>query len=293
MTEEIVNQILTQLAAQPQPRWQASAIQTQKIQAELFCDAPKDGMMRVMTRMSFQEAPDLGEIDWDSELASFEPLDYPEYYLQPFHSVLGGWLSELAALNDRLAMEAVLENAHPRKSLGVREELAQLFPEQAKTIIDLGSGTGDTAAAIARRLPHAKIIALDASPFMIIVGRRQNQDVHNLHWQYGLAENTELPNNSVDAINISYVLHECPDLVKKQILTECWRILKPDGKIVITDSLNGELYSYRGFFEPYKEQWLKVNPDQLLTDAGFINIKACQPAYPIWTRVAQKPSEVK
>lgn len=289
IAQDALAQVLAQLEKQPQPRWQVPQTQQKQIEAELFSPAPKDGMMRVMTRMPFQQAPELGEIDWDAELEEFEALAYPDYYLQPFHSVLGGWLSQTAAISDRVAMEAVLENAHPRKSLGVREEIARLFPADARRILDLGAGTGDTAAAIARRLPQATVTAIEASPYMIIVGRRQNRDVPNLYWQHGLAEKTGLPDASVAGINLTYVLHECPDIVKQEILAECWRLLEPGGILIVSDSLNGDLHSYRGFFEPYKEQWLKVDPDRLLTAAGFVNIAASQTAYPIWTRVAYKP----
>jgi ubiquinone/menaquinone biosynthesis C-methylase UbiE len=286
-----LDQVLTNLASQPDPRWKPLDLDKQRkqIQAELNSSAPKDGMMRVMTGMQLQEAPDLGEIDWESELATFKSIDYPQYYLQPFHSVLGGWLSETAAVGNRVAMEAILENAHQQKSLGVREEIAQLFPEDAHHILDLGAGIGDDAAAIAHRLPSATVTAWEASPFMIVVGRLYHKDIPNLRWKHGLVEKTELPDNSVDALNMTYLLHECPDEIKQIILAECWRILSPGGRLVVTDSLPGDLHSYRGFFEPYKEQWLKVDPDKLLLEAGFINIKAYQFAYSTWTRVGEKP----
>lgn len=282
---------LTELASQPDPRWLTLALDQQRkqIQAELNSSAPKDGMMRVMTRMQFQEAPEIGEIDWESELATFKSIEYPQYYLQPFHSVLGGWLSATAAVGNRVAMEAVLEPAHPRKSLGVREEIAQLFPEDARHILDLGAGIGDDAAAIARRLQSATVTAYEASPFMIVVGRLYHKELPNLRWQHGLAEKTDWLDNSVDAINMSYLLHECPDEIKRIIIAECWRILAPGGLLVVTDPLPGDLYSYRGFFEPYKEQWLKIDPDKLLLKVGFTNIKPYQFAYSTWTRVGQKP----
>ena len=151
--------VLSALASQPEPiaenfrdRILDIDKQRKQIQAELKSSASKDGMMRVITRMKFQEAPNLGEIDWKSELATFKPLEYPLYYLQPFHSVLGGWLSETAAVGNRAAMEAVLENAYPQKSLGVRDEIAKLFPEDARQVLDLGAGIGDDAATIARHL---------------------------------------------------------------------------------------------------------------------------------------------
>ncbi len=145
ITATAIDKVLTDLASQPDPRWKTLAPEKQRkqIQAELNSSVPKDGMMRVMTRMQFQSAPDLGEIDWESELATFKPIEYPQYYLQPFHSVLGGYLSEMAAVGNRVAMEAILENAHPQKSLGVRDEIAQLFPEDARHILDLGAGIGD------------------------------------------------------------------------------------------------------------------------------------------------------
>jgi ubiquinone/menaquinone biosynthesis C-methylase UbiE len=287
-----IDKVLTDLASQPDPGWKTLDLDKQRkqIQTELDSSAPLDGMMRVITRMQFQEAPDLGEIDWESELATFETIEYPQYYLQPFHSVLGGWLSETAAVGNRVAMEAVLENAHPQKSLGVRDEIAQLFPENARHILDWGAGIGDDAAAIAHRLPSAKVTAWEASPFMIVVGRFYHKEIPNLYWKHGLVEKTELPDNSVDAVNMTYLLHECPDEIKQIILTECWRILSPGGRLVVTDSLPGDLHSYRGFFEPYKEQWLKIDPNQLLREAGFINIKAYQFAYSTWTRVGEKPN---
>ena len=124
---------------------------------------------------------------------------------------------------------------------------------------------------------------------MIVVGRRYHKEIPNLHWKHGLVEKTELADNSVDAINMTYLLHECPDDIKQRILAECWRILSPGGLLVVTDSLPGDLYSYRGFFEPYKEQWLKINPEQLLTEAGFGELQAYQFAYSTWTRIGVKP----
>ena len=292
ITATAIDQVITNLASQPAPPLKILDLDKQRkqIETELYSSTPKDGMMRLITRMQFQEAIDLGEIDWESELATFESIEYPQYYLQPFHSVLGGWLSETAAVGNRAAIEALLENCHPQKSLGVRDQIAQLFPKDARQILDVGSGIGDDAAAIAHHLPSATVTAWDASPFMIVVGRLYHKDIPNLHWKHGLVETTKLPDNSIDGINMTYLLHECPDRIKQIILAECWRILCPGGRLVVTDSLPGELYSYRGFFEPYKEQWLKVNPDKLLQEADFVNIKAYQFADPTWTRVGEKPN---
>jgi ubiquinone/menaquinone biosynthesis C-methylase UbiE len=203
--------------------------------------------------------------------------------------VPGGYLSEAAALGDRAALEAIYEEAHPRKSLGLRDAIAALFPERARRIVDLGAGTGDAGAAIARRLPAAQVTALEASPFMIAVGRRQNRDAVNLAFEQGFAERSGLAPASVDAVNVTLLFHECPDVVKRAILAECRRILAPGGLLVVSDTPSDDLHGYRGFYEPYKEEWLRFDPDAALREAGFEAIEARDVAPPLWTRTARQP----
>jgi SAM-dependent methyltransferase len=270
-------------------QWEPPAFHHAMIQAERSCPEAQNGQAEnIIARMARQTPPVLGEIDWDAELSAFERIDYPEYYLLPFHSIPGGWLTKMAPLGDRCAMESYLEGEHPLKSLGLRAEIAKLFPEDARLVVDLGAGTGDSTAAIARRLPNATLIAVEASPFMIIVGRRQNKDTANVRWQLGLAEETGLPDGSVDAINMTYLLHECPDQVKAEILAECMRILKPGGMIVFSDALNDEPANKRGILEPFREEWLRVNPVRLLTDAGFVGVEDRSVSKVLWTKIGFK-----
>ena len=270
----------------PAPEWHF-----EKIAGEMACDAPKDRMFSVVKRMPEQAAPDLTGIDWPSELAAYGEIEFPTYYLQPFHSVPGGYLSEQAALGDRLAMEAIYQEAHPERSLGVRKELASLVPDTARRVVDFGGGTGDAAAAVARRLPEAQVLSLDASPFMTIVARHQNAGIPNLTLQQGFAEASGLDDESVDAVTITLVFHECPDTIKRDILAEALRVLKPGGTLVLSDTPNDDLHDYRGFYEPYKEQWLVFDPDGCLKEAGFASIETRDVAPPLWSRVARKRVE--
>jgi SAM-dependent methyltransferase len=274
-------------------RWPPPAWHLEKIGTELDCAEPKDRMMSVVARMSAQAAPDFSGIDWDRELAAFDvqkPEDFPAYYRQPFHSVPGGYLSEAAAVGDRCAMEAIYQEAHPRRSLGVRDELAALVPADARIVIDFGAGTGDGAAAIARRLPGAQVMAFEASPFMIVAGRVQNAGVPNLTFAQGLIEDSGLDDASVDAVAITLVLHECPDAVKHELLAEVHRVLRPGGTLVLADTAHDDLHAYRGFYEPYKEEWARFDPDALLRACGFTAIESHRVPTPLWCRSARKVS---
>jgi len=262
----------------------------EKIQAERDCQEPKDHMLRVVRSMPEQEGPDFSSIDWEAELALFGGIEFPAYYHQPFHSVPGGYLSRTAAAGDRCAMEAIYQDAHPRRSLGLRDELGSLVPADARTVVDLGCGTGDAAAAIARHLPEARVTALDASPFMLIAARHQNAGIANLRFEQGFAEATHFGDASVDAVTITLVFHECPDETKREILAEGLRILRPGGTLVLSDTGQEDLHGYRGFYEPYKEQWLVFDPPAFLRDAGFGESVAKDVAPPLWSFVARKPA---
>jgi SAM-dependent methyltransferase len=270
----------------PAPDWHAA-----RVAEEMACPEPKDRMLRVLSRMGAQPVPALGTIDWSAELAAFGPLEFPAWYRQPFHSIPGGYLNEAAALGDRAALEAIYEDAHPRRSLGLRDAIAALVPAAARSVLDLGAGTGDGGAAIARRLPRAEVTAIEASPFMIVVGRRQNGDVANLRFEQGFAEHTGRPDGSVDAVLVTLLLHECPDVVKQAVLAECRRVLRSDGVLVLSDTPQDDPPSYRGFYEPYKEEWRRFDPDAALAAAGFAAIEVCDVAAPLWTRLATRGAE--
>jgi SAM-dependent methyltransferase len=267
----------------PAPAWHLETI------AAEMAAPDKSRMLRVIGRMGAQQVPEFGAIDWDAELAAFGAIEFPAHYLQPFHSIPGGYLNEAAALGDRAALDAIYEDAHPEKSLGLRRAIAQLVPADARTVLDLGCGTADGGAAIARRLPAAAVTAIDASPFMVIVGRRQNGDVANLRIEQGFAERCGAADASIDAIHVTLLLHECPNAVKRAILAGCLRVLRPGGTLVLSDTSQDDLHTYRGFYEPYKEEWLRFDPDAFLLEAGFTDLEAQDVAPPLWTRVARKP----
>uniref|UniRef100_A0A7S3PG40 Methyltransferase type 11 domain-containing protein n=1 Tax=Aplanochytrium stocchinoi TaxID=215587 RepID=A0A7S3PG40_9STRA len=93
---------------------------------------------------------------------------------------------------------------------------------------------------------------------MIIVGRRQNQDVETMVWKHALAEKSCLAANSIDAVQIHLVLHECREEAKVKIGKEVNWILRPGGQFVITDTPQNGLATYRGFLESHTDLGLSL-----------------------------------
>ena len=150
-----------------------------------------------------------------------------------------------------LLQQSIYAETHPASCRGLRQKLAKFAPSSTRVLVDLGSGDGDGAAEFARALPSARVIAVEASPYMIVVGQRQNANLPNLEWRHCLAEDTGLPRGIADVVSITLVLHECSDRGKCDILREALALLKPGGKLLLADTPQTELQTFRGFYEPH------------------------------------------
>lgn len=114
-------------------------------------------------------------------------------------------------LNERVAsafQERSVVEAYPYRPVYPAETfefLARLLPEERRTILDVGCGTG----LIARHLVTLveRVDAVDISSEMITVGKRLPNGTHpNLHWHMGRAEDT-FPQQPYGLITAGQSLH--------------------------------------------------------------------------------------
>jgi SAM-dependent methyltransferase len=112
----------------------------------------------------------------------------------------------------------------------------------AMSILDLGCGPGHFAERLANWLPAARITALDLDERMLALARqRLAQQATVIR---AAAEQTGLPAESFDFVIARLLLQHAPDPLR--VIGEAQRILKPGGKLVITD-VDDELF---GIVEP-------------------------------------------
>ncbi len=129
----------------------------------------------------------------------------------------------------------------------------QFAGEDRRSVValDLASGTGDVACAIARRWPAAQVDALDASPRMIDAARERLQsrdaDVADRVTPM-VGDMMALPQTtaSVDLITASYGVRNVPDAATS--VREMARVLKPGGVVVTIDFYRPEAAWWRALF---------------------------------------------
>jgi SAM-dependent methyltransferase len=121
-------------------------------------------------------------------------------------------------------------------SLGCGNPTAVADLHEGDTVLDLGSGGGIDVILSAKRVgPDGIAYGLDMTDEMLALATKnaKDADVANVHFLKGVIEQIPLPANSVDVIISNCVINLSVD--KPAVLTEMARVLRPGGRIGISD----------------------------------------------------------
>ncbi len=129
--------------------------------------------------------------------------------------------------------------------------LKKIAHKKPRILLDLATGTGDFALSSYEILPSLeKIYAIDISPKMLKIAEKK---FSSLKIPYELieapAENLPLPNNSVDLITIGFGIRNFEN--PTQALQEMYRVLKPNGTVIIIEPATPEIPVWKQFFSFY------------------------------------------
>lgn len=101
-------------------------------------------------------------------------------------------------------------------------------------VVDVGCGTGALSIPIAGRLPSARVIGVDGDLEVLDIARgKPGADV--VEWTEGLAGALPLKAGEADVVVTSLVLHHLPLQVKREMLSEAHRVLRPGGRLIVAD----------------------------------------------------------
>lgn len=120
--------------------------------------------------------------------------------------------------------------------------------EEEDRVLDLCTGTAANAISIGQALPETKIVGVDISKDMLRVAKEKihKRDIRNVKLYFMDATNTRFKDKCFDKVLLSLVLHELEEPLADAILKEAKRVLKDDGRIIVTE------------WEPSHTLWRKI-----------------------------------
>jgi arsenite methyltransferase len=129
-----------------------------------------------------------------------------------------------------------LPDAAALASLGCGNPTAIAELHKGETVLDLGSGGGIDVILSAKRVgPTGTVYGLDMTDEMLALAQRNAREagVQNVHFLKGVIEQVPLPAESVDVVISNCVINLSTD--KPAVVTEMARVLRPGGRIGISD----------------------------------------------------------
>lgn len=200
-------------------------------------------------------------------------------------------------------------------SLGCGSPVSAAGLRPGEVVLDLGSGAGLDVLLAARAVgDDGHVVGVDMTPEMI--GRAEDNarrlGLHNVSFVHGEIEALPLPDAFADVILSNCVINLSPD--KAQVFREAHRVLRPGGRLVVSDILasaplpralreNPEVWTACIAGAVTEDEYL-----QAIRDAGFTEVRltrgasdccgeasesCCSTAAPVFsaTVTAEKPRE--
>jgi ubiquinone/menaquinone biosynthesis C-methylase UbiE len=182
------------------------------------------------------EAP---EDTHDLDLEQVEALrDVPGYYRQHFKYAGTAFLNAHSVSLYEHQMELLFlgaMDAMRRLILAPMKNAFRFSEGEGLRFLEIGCGSGRMTQFVKMAFPKAKIVVLDASPVYLKESQKKLSEFSRIDFIQGDALDLPFKDERFDGVYMSFLLHEVPVEIRRQVLSEAYRVLAKKGFLGVVD----------------------------------------------------------
>lgn len=181
-------------------------------------------------------------------------MDYPQEHIKPYNKE--GKKSELVEeMFDNIA--PAYDKLNHTLSMGIdrswrRRAIKYLRPFRPRRMMDVATGTGDFAIALARKIDGCRVDGVDLSDGMMEIGRKKVEKAglaDRISFAKGDCLHLPYPDNTFDAVTVAFGVRNFENL--KRGYAEMARVLRPGGQLCVVELAVPESPLVRPFYKFY------------------------------------------
>ncbi len=121
--------------------------------------------------------------------------------------------------------------------------------------VDLATGTGDVALAVAKKFPEVATVGVDFSPAMIAIANKKKSNrkakafLGQVAFQHGDATRLPFADASFDVAVMAFGIRNIPD--KQTALNEMSRVVVPGGQVLILEMVSQQNKFFQALYQAY------------------------------------------
>jgi ubiquinone/menaquinone biosynthesis C-methylase UbiE len=254
------------------PDW--SRVHLPDVEADRLCMAGVGGVIKLIRRALAK--PQVINLEAGNPYFA----NIPKYALQEFHNLPNGNYSNRVSRGYITGFDVSMRGHAQATRQAITQRVAQ-----CESVLDIGTGGGKLAAEIRAAGPQ-DVWGIDVSPYLL---KHAAADHGQVSYIQAPAEAMPFASARFDAVVACFLFHELPPKYAAQALGECYRVLRPGGRLLIAEPSAKQLKKVRWrsllsragwrhvyfkalarfVYEPFVMAWHKVDKPALFAQAGF------------------------